>query len=193
MKSLPLAIMVFSLALVSAAAGYFLYRAQPDPEAAALPPVGTDLETKPRPKPAAMVGRKRPDFSLPSVDGAPRHIGEWHGKVIALNFWATWCPPCLKEIPEFVHLQEKYADQGLQFIGVALQAAEPVRQFMQEHNMNYPVLFGELEVINIARAYGNDIGALPYTVIIDRSGRIVFVKPGPLSGEVAEAVISALL
>lgn len=190
MKKLPLSLIVFSLivfslALLSGAGGYFLYHARLDTSA--------DLNSQALINTADMIGVTRPDFSLHNVDGELRHIKEWDGKVIALNFWATWCPPCLQEIPEFVHLQEKYADQGLQFIGIALEEAAPVKQFMQKHPMNYPVLSGELAVINIARAYGNAIGALPYTVIVDRSGQIAFVQPGPLSGEAAEAVIKGLL
>lgn len=140
-----------------------------------------------------LVGMSRPDFSLQDVDGHLRHISEWDGKVVTLNFWATWCPPCLKEIPEFVHLQSKYEGRGLQLIGIALQRPEEVVEFMQEHKMNYPVLAGEMEVVNLSKVYGNTVGALPYTVIIDRNGHIAFVKYGQLSGEDAEKVISKLL
>ena len=140
-----------------------------------------------------LIGTPRPDFSLADVEGVSRSVSEWDGKVLALNFWATWCPPCRKEIPEFVALQERYGARGLQFVGIALQRPEDVRSFMQEYGMNYPVLAGEMEVIRLAERYGNRVGALPYTVIIDRGGRIAFVKPGPLSGTAAEGVIAPLL
>ena len=140
-----------------------------------------------------MQGMERPDFSLTDVNGKMRHIDEWNGHVIALNFWATWCPPCRREIPEFVALQSRYADRGLQIIGIALQRPEEVQGFMQENHINYPVLAGETDVIALSRAYGNTFGALPYTVIIDRRGKIAFVKRGLLSGEVAEKVITRLL
>lgn len=178
-----------SLALLSAAGGYYFYRQQHAPEALMI----SEAQASPLVTDTDVIGLSRPDFSLNNVDGQLRHINEWDGQVVALNFWATWCPPCLKEIPEFIHLQDKYADQGLQFIGIALQEPEPVKAFMQEYGMNYPVLAGELEVIKLAKSYGNSIGALPYTVIIDRQGRIAFVKPGPLSGEQAEEVILGLL
>ena len=142
---------------------------------------------------AQVVGVRRPEFTLPDLDGRQRSITEWDGKVVALNFWATWCPPCLKEVPEFVSLQEKYRTQGLQFIGIALQKPEEVREFVAEHKVNYPILAGELEVIKLAEAYGNSIGALPYTVIIDRNGQIAHVKPGILPTEEAENIISGLL
>ncbi|MFQ5659034.1 MAG: peroxiredoxin family protein [Gammaproteobacteria bacterium] len=140
-----------------------------------------------------MKGRYRPDFSLADVNGRMHHISEWDGRVVALNFWATWCPPCLKEIPEFIKLQAQYRDRGLQFIGIALQRPEDVTEFMQTQGMNYPVLAGERAVIKITKSYGNDIGALPYTVIVDRNGRIAFTKFGQLTGETAERVIAALL
>ena len=140
-----------------------------------------------------IIGSSRPDFSLVDVAGEVRNIAEWDGKVVAINFWATWCPPCIKEIPEFVELQHKYEAQGLQFIGIALQRPEEVLDFMNEKGMNYPVLAGEMEVIEISELYGNNIGALPYTVIIDRAGLIQYVKRGPLSMENAESIISKLL
>ena len=142
---------------------------------------------------APILGRHRPDFTLPDLDGELRSITEWDGKVIALNFWATWCPPCLKEVPEFVLLQAKYQAKGLQFIGIALQKPEEVRQFVVENKMNYPILAGELEVIKLAEAYGNHIGALPYTVMIDRNGRVAYIKSGVLLTEEAESIITGLL
>ncbi len=140
-----------------------------------------------------VLGNRRPEFTLPDLDGRQRSITEWDGKVLALNFWATWCPPCLKEVPEFVLLQEKYRAQGLQFIGIALQRPEEVREFVAEHRVNYPILAGELEVVKLAEAYGNHIGALPYTVIIDRDGQIAHVKTGVLPTEEAERAIRPLL
>lgn len=140
-----------------------------------------------------VLGRQNPPFSLPDLDGMVRAIAEWRGRVILLNFWATWCSPCREEIPILIDLQERLADQGLQVVGVALEQAEQVRDFANELKINYPVLVGEQEVVRITLEYGNDIGALPYTAIIDRDGRIVFVKRGPVSGPEAEAIINALL
>lgn len=177
-----------AVALASGFAGFHLSRSAPRELAAS-----EVIATPARVGGEAIVGRRRPDFGLAEVGGEQRQISEWDGKVIALNFWATWCPPCIKEIPEFVELQHKYETQGLQFIGIALQRPEEVTEFMQVHGMNYPVLAGEMEVIRIAEAYGNDIGALPYTVIIDRQGLVHYIKRGPLAGEAAEAIIVKLL
>jgi peroxiredoxin len=178
-------------ALTSGVAGYYLQRSGLLIRNAVAPLPAIALEE--RSGAAQVRGMQRPDFSLADINGKMRRIDEWNGRVIALNFWATWCPPCRQEIPEFVALQSRYADRGLQIVGIALQRPEEVQEFMQEHHINYPVLAGELDVIALSRVYGNDIGALPYTVIIDRQGKIVFVKQGRLSGEVAERVIARLL
>ena len=191
MKRVVLWTVLTGLVFASGYLGYRLYYYQQEgavraPAEAAGPAMQSAME-------AQVIGVRRPDFTLPDLDGRQRSITEWDGKVVALNFWATWCPPCLKEVPEFVSLQEKYRAEGLQFIGIALQKPEEVRGFVAEHKVNYPILAGELEVIKLAEAYGNSIGALPYTVIIDRNGLITHVKPGILPTEEAERVITGLL
>ena len=191
MKKVLLWTVITGLVFVSGYLGYSLYHYQQDNLVRESAPAQVKA-----PQPAvttAILGRNRPEFSLPDLNGQLRTVSEWDGKVVALNFWATWCPPCIKEVPEFVALQEKYQTQGLQFIGIALQQPEEVREFVTEHKVNYPILTGELEVIQLAEAYGNHIGALPYTVIIDRNGKIAHVKPGILPTEEAESIITGLL
>ncbi|NNE37389.1 MAG: TlpA family protein disulfide reductase [Gammaproteobacteria bacterium] len=138
-------------------------------------------------------GTYRPDFSLPDIQGRLRSIAEWNGKVVLVNFWATWCLPCLTEIPELLDLQEQYGEQGLQVIGIALQKPEELIGFVAEQNMTYPVMAGEAEVIVIAESFGNHIGALPYTAIIDRTGIVAFTKAGPISKIEVEGLIADLL
>lgn len=140
-----------------------------------------------------MPGQQRPEFSLPDQHGTLRHVTEWDNHVLVINFWATWCPPCRDEIPEFVEMQHKYGEQGLQFIGIALEKAEDVADFASEMGINYPILTGELEAIKIAEKYGNQHGALPYTVVIDRKQIIRHVQTGVLSRDKAEEVITPLL
>jgi thiol-disulfide isomerase/thioredoxin len=143
--------------------------------------------------PEEIIGTTPDDFSLLDVNGEQRYLSEWQGNVIVINFWATWCAPCREEIPAFIELQNQYAEDGIQFIGIALQQAEDVLEFMEEFNVNYPSLVGGDEVIQIANKLGNTIGALPYTVIIDRGGQIAFTRRGPLSKSDAEIVIQGLL
>lgn len=138
-------------------------------------------------------GELSPDFSLMDVSGQRRHVSEWKGKVLAINFWATWCPPCLEEIPHFIKLQDKYGHQGLQFLGIALEGVDEVKKFASEIGINYPLLVGEQEVIKLGTKFGNTMGGIPYTVILDRNGHISFIKMGPLSASEAEQVIISLL
>jgi len=140
-----------------------------------------------------IIGKLRPEFSLPDLEGKMRNIKEWDNKVLVINFWATWCPPCRKEMPAFIELQEQYGEQGLQFIGVAIDTPDAVTDFSDTYGINYPMMVGELEAIEIGKKYGNRFGALPYTVITDRSGKIVFVQRGELLKETAENTIKPLL
>lgn len=127
--------------------------------------------------------------SLPDMEGKPQALAQWRGKVLVVNFWATWCPPCLEEIPEFVRMQEKLGDQGLQFVGIAVDNVVNVRQFAVKHRMNYPVLVGELDAIELAKIAGNQIGGLPFTVIVDRNGRLIGTETGALNEQKLTAII----
>ncbi len=120
-------------------------------------------------------------------------LAQWKGKVMVVNFWATWCPPCLAEIPEFIQLQKQYEKQGVQFIGIAIDQKSKVQAYAKEVGMNYPVLLGDLAGIDLARRIGNPQGGLPYTVIVDRNGNIVTTQLGAISHEKLEAILKPLL
>ena len=130
---------------------------------------------------AEVVGQIRQEFAIRDINGDIRNINEWDDKVILLNFWATWCPPCLKEIPVLIELQDRFGDAGLQVLGVAMDNEDAVSLFVEDSGMNYPVMAGEGEVIELARRYGNRIGALPYSVIIDRNSKIHSTFAGELT------------
>lgn len=142
---------------------------------------------------AANRGTQRPEFMLNDLKNKPRSVGEWDGKVLVVNFWATWCPPCRKEIPQFIALQREFGDRGLQFLGIAIDDPGMVREFVQSLQLNYPILVGEQDAIDVANAYGNLIGALPYTVVVDRKGTIVLTHQGEVSGHQLEQVIVPLI
>ncbi|GJM04832.1 MAG: thioredoxin [marine bacterium B5-7] len=188
MKQWQLIFAVFVVALLSVFGGHLLHQYLKDDK---KPGVVKKIHSPIAPK--SVLGAIVEDFSLSDSNGNLRSLSEWKHKVIVLNFWATWCAPCREEIPAFVELQELYESKGLQFVGIALQEAEEVRGFMEEFNVNYPSLVGGDEVIQAAKRLGNDIGALPYTVIINTSGEIVFTRRGPLSKIDAESVINTLL
>ena len=134
--------------------------------------------------------RPAPDFSLTDLSGRNLRLSDYRGKVVVLDFWATWCDPCKQEIPHFIEMQSKYASQGLQVLGVSMDDDEPpVRQFQQQFRMNYPVALGSPE---LADQYGGILG-LPITFVIDRNGRIAARHVGATDASVVEAEIRRLL
>jgi peroxiredoxin len=135
----------------------------------------------------------RPAFVLPDLQGKSRSVDEWDGKVLVVNFWATWCAPCRREIPMFVEMQQQYGDRGLQFLGVAVDNVADVSQFATEMGINYPLLVSEQEAIALAEQMGNRMGVLPFTAIIDRQGKVVFTKAGELSRKQADRLLLPLL
>jgi thiol-disulfide isomerase/thioredoxin len=134
-----------------------------------------------------------PEFNLPGLSGRQHNISEWKGKVLVINFWATWCPPCLKEIPDFMALQQQYVDKNVQFIGIALEDKEPVAEYAAATKINYPVLLGGDNGIILAHQLGNNVDAVPYTLIVDRQGQIIHRHPGELSKEQLLEIIGPLL
>ena len=131
--------------------------------------------------------------SLPDTEGKSQALGQWRGKVLVVNFWATWCEPCLKEIPEFVRMQDKLGNKGLQFVGIAIDNPVKVREFAAKYRMNYPVLVGEMDAIELARGAGNELGGLPFTVIVDRKGRLIRTELGGLDEQKLTAIIGPAL
>jgi cytochrome c biogenesis protein CcmG, thiol:disulfide interchange protein DsbE len=118
----------------------------------------------------AASGNAAPDFAVTTIDGKKLSLSEYRGKVVLLDFWATWCTPCREEIPHFVEMQEKYGPQGFQVIGISMDDdAKPVREFSQKFKMNYPVAVGDDK---LAQSFGGVLG-LPVNLVIDRDGRIV--------------------
>ncbi|HSP00141.1 MAG TPA: TlpA disulfide reductase family protein [Thioalkalivibrio sp.] len=141
----------------------------------------------------SVMGLTRPDFSLPDLDGEVRQIGEWDGDVVLVNFWATWCPPCRKEMPAFVEVQEEFGSQDVTIVAVAIDEAEAVRDFANTSGINFPVLIGETDAMAVARDYGNRFGALPYSVLMDRQGKIRFIQAGELHKETFVRELKPLL
>ena len=150
MKRVALTLLV---AVVALAAGIGVYRwraGEAPPEAAAT------LWTQP----------------LKDVAGADQTLAQWRGKVLIVNFWATWCEPCREEIPLFVKLQREYGERGLQFVGVAIDEPAKVGPFAREFGINYPLLVGGMDTADWSRQLGNRAGGLPFTLIVGRDGEV---------------------
>ncbi len=131
-----------------------------------------------------------PQFSLQDLDGKPLALASYQGKVVLLNFWATWCTPCRGEIPQFVEFQNTLGPQGLQLIGISMDDdAKPVHEFYQQFKMNYPVAIGSAD---LAESYGGVLG-LPVTFLIGRDGRIAAKYIGATDLTALQQKIQSLL
>ena len=134
-----------------------------------------------------------PEPPLTDLDGHRHALAEWRGKVVVLNFWATWCPPCREEMPAFVALQEELGERGLQFVGVAIDDPGAVREYLKKHPVNYPVLAGDSGVPAWADSLGNQLSALPFSAVFDRDGRKVHTQTGLFRREQVLTVVAPLL
>ncbi len=128
--------------------------------------------------------------TLPDLSGRPQRVDQWKGKVLVVNFWATWCAPCREEIPAFVKVQQRMAPKGVQMVGIAVDQPDKVKPYAAEMGINYPILIGELEAMDLARAAGNELGGLPYTVIVDRSGKVVNAQLGGITESKLDALVA---
>jgi thiol-disulfide isomerase/thioredoxin len=131
--------------------------------------------------------------ALPDAAGREQSFGQWKGKVLVVNFWATWCVPCRDEMPEFVKAQREFGDRGVQFVGIAADDAAKVKAFADELGLNYPALIGGYGAIELSRTLGNRMGALPYTIFIDRSGRISRTQLGPIKPDELRSIVGQML
>lgn len=142
----------------------------------------------------AAAASQLPALSLPGLDGFRHNLGEWHGKVIVLNFWAAWCAPCQAEIHNFVNYQGRYGERGLQVVGVGIDDERPLHNVQRSLEINYPILVAApADHRGLLRNWGNSSGVIPYTVVIDRSGRIAYTRRGPMDRDEFDANILPLL
>jgi len=168
-------VMLLALVATSATGGFLAYRYW----------AGQEL-------PGAASNVQLPGFSLPDLDANLRSSSEWDGQIRLVNFWATWCPPCRREIPLLVDLQERYRDD-IQVLGIAIDDLDAVQDYAREQAFNYPVLVGQQEAIEL----GNEVLAewigLPFTAFVDASGRVVRVHVGELHEKQAAEFLGEML
>lgn len=133
--------------------------------------------------------------TLADFDGKPVPLAELKGKLVVLNFWATWCGPCRMEIPHLIEAQEKYGPRGIVFIGAAVEDnADSVRDFAKAYGISYTVaMAGKDQGIALLRALGNKIAGLPFTIVLDRQGNIVAAKRGIMTPALMQQILDPLL
>ena len=190
--------------LGGASAGFFGYRAWQEHQLPGTPlllrPIGasTTPAADIAPDPAApaqaenpVVPDTVPDLELPDASGARKSLHDFLGTPLIINFWATWCAPCRREIPLLQHLRITYKGDGLQIVGIAVDLRSAVADYLRQTPIAYPLLIGEDQGLAAAERFGMDL-VLPFSVFADAKGRIIAVKVGELHQDEADSILSAM-
>ena len=177
-------ILVLVLALAAGVAAYHASRSFIKPEKPELPEIPAAS--------AAVIPENRPDITLADRDGKRRSLAEWDGKPQVINFWATWCAPCRREIPMLNALARDGAYPEFVLIGIAVDFREDVLRFLAGTPIDYTVLIGEQDGLDAARAFGMESLGLPFTAFVDKAGRIVTIHVGELHRSQADVILSAV-
>lgn len=130
-----------------------------------------------------------PDFAFPDLEGHMHDGREWRDRILVLNFWAAWCPPCRAETPLFVELQEKYGADNVRFVGIAIDDKEPVQDFVDTFGVQYPILLGNLDAIELSKHLGNRFEGLPFTVIAEPGGKVILRHQGGMDRDQLEPAL----
>lgn len=128
----------------------------------------------------ANVGDLRPDLTLTDPTGKPHRLSDFHGKRVLINFWASWCGPCLTEMPALNAAQRNFADQGAIVLGIAMDQPSNVQAFLAAHPVTYPILIGDLASPSTSLQLGDRDEVLPFSVLLDENGKILAIQRGPL-------------
>ncbi|HQO29066.1 MAG TPA: TlpA disulfide reductase family protein [Accumulibacter sp.] len=129
-------------------------------------------------------------LTLPDLAGHPQSIAQWRGKILVVNYWASWCTPCIEEMPAFSRLQTRYAEQGVQFVGIGIDELVNMRAFIKKTPVAYPLLLAEL---GKGQQAGQQVKGLPYTLIIDQQGKLAESRLGRFDEAALEKILQKLL
>jgi len=181
------------VAFIASSGGYFLAKFLISPPEFAEPGTGSAAYAMPSALSADdLLGQRRPDFTLSDINGTPVSASDFEGNVWLVNFWATWCTPCVEEMPMLSRLQQEYSGQGVKIVGIALDDENRASEFAASMAISYPILVGQADVVITGRQYGNNTGMLPFSVLVDTNGIIQWTHLGPLTREELEHQIQQL-
>lgn len=179
------------IAAVAGTGGFFVAR-QMQPAPPAAPVIPADVPRVPKAD-GQLEGQPAADISLPDLDGKPRKLSEWRGRWLLVNFWATWCSPCMAEIPLLIATQKAEEARGLSVLGIAMDDPEAVRGAVKDLGFNYPTLAGDEAVLGAMEQLGNTLGAIPYTVLIDPAGVICYLEMGGIDAAKLQMLVDRFL
>ena len=128
----------------------------------------------------------------PDLDGQVRRLLDWRGRVVLVNFWATWCAPCREEVPLLVAAKQQWAPKGFEIVGIGIDSADKIREFAKTYRVNYPVLIADATALGLLRKLGNRGGGLPYNVVLDATGRVVHRHLGAHTGADLRRILESL-
>jgi peroxiredoxin len=188
------------IAVVACWAGLRVYSARTAPQGTAVPagqaspatPADFVASLEDAPPPPVKIPDHLPSFSLNDRSGIPTPIATWAGKSLVLNFWATWCAPCRREIPLLQALQGELATDGVTIVGIAVDHREEVAAFAKQLKINYPLLVGEQDALDVAASFGVKSPAFPFTVFTDRRGQVVALYMGELHRPQAALILEVV-
>jgi thiol-disulfide isomerase/thioredoxin len=175
-------LLVALIALIAGSAGYFFSREQH----------ATPASQPPAPSAQSAVNALM-NTQFATSSGQWQTLAAWQGRVLVVNYWATWCPPCREEMPMFSALHEKYKANGVQFVGIGIDSVDKVREYQSSEKISYPLLIGTLDAMRSSQALGNTAQALPFTALINRQGQLDSVKVGKFTEAELEARLQFLL
>ena len=162
--------LIFGVALLALMAGALFYAAR----------IPVQVEAPPPPQPAKLEVTAHPAFSLPDLEGTSRDFSEWDGKHRLLNFWATWCAPCRREIPLLKAFQDQHGDAGFQVLGIAVDFPEQVTSYAEQAEFNYPILVGQQDAMAVAESSGIEFIGMPFTMFVAADGEYIGAYIGEL-------------